>query len=176
MYGSSNPGVLESEAPKQPSDQGFILTPGSGVSWSWLESEQKSAEWRPHTYENMTTTVFDPTLHPRHLTGTFAPKHMSEQRVSDLGVCSRARVLPFRVRSQCTPGCDRLSRCARSRVPSTGKYFYRIFGAARFGPVFATCLHLEASSRCAATIVLAGSDTNWVHTPAERRSADITIA
>ena len=82
MYGSSNPGVLESEAPKQPSDQGFILTPGSGVSWSWLESEQKSAEWRPHTYENMTTTVFDPTLHPRHLTGTFAPKIMSAPEVT----------------------------------------------------------------------------------------------
>ena len=30
----------------------------------------------------MTTTVFDPTLHPRHLTGTFAPKIMSAPEVT----------------------------------------------------------------------------------------------
>ena len=125
----------------------------------------------------MTTTVFDPTLHPRHLTGTFAPKIMSEPEIEILEEDAHAHESCRSEFGADAPLVTTDFRGGPGRgIPSPGKYSYRIFGAARFGPVFATCLHPEASSRWVAKVVLAGSDTNWVHTPDERQSAGTTIA
>ena len=97
----------------------------------------------------MTTTVFDPTLHPRHLTGTFAPKIMSAPEVTveaDDDLESRRSFGDDNDNGD-GDGFDGYWADSGRGIPSPENDLELFWGHARLVPFSATCLLPEASSR-----------------------------